>query len=94
MLTTSERQKSFRGFFYLIPFLFLFFTPSIYADFDSGLNNEQREEKQQELELLRQRMSDLRQKIEKQQAEKKLRNKIFKRHRSTYWRTYLCTEEN
>lgn len=78
MLTTSERQKSFRGFFYLIPFLFLFFTPSIYADFDSGLNNEQREEKQQELELLRQRMSDLRQKIEKQQAEKNSEIKFLK----------------
>ena len=72
MLNTSERIKLFRGVFYLIPILFLVFTPSIYAydDFDSGLSDEQREEKKEELENLRLRMSELRQKIEKKQVEK------------------------
>lgn len=80
MLTTSERQKSFRGFFYSISIIFLAFTPSIYAynDFDAGLNENQREEKQQELESLRQRMSELRQKIEKKQAEKNSETKFLK----------------
>ena len=78
MLTTSERIKSFRGFFYLISFLFLSFTPSIQADFDSGLDDEQRQEKKQELEILRQRMGELRQKIEKQQEEKDFATNFLK----------------
>ena len=78
MLTTSERQKSFRGFFYLLSFLLFVFSPYIHADFDSELSEKQREEKQQELENLRQRMSDLRQKIEKKQAEKNSETKFLK----------------
>jgi len=78
MLKTSERIKSFRGFFYLISFLSLFFTPSIQADFDSELDDEQRQEKKQELEILRQRMGELRQKIEKQQQEKDFATKFLK----------------
>ena len=78
MLTTSERIKSFRGFFYLISFLFLSFTPSIQADFDSELDDEQRQEKKQELEILRQRMGELRQKIEKQQQQKDFATKFLK----------------
>ncbi|MCK5386898.1 MAG: peptidoglycan DD-metalloendopeptidase family protein [Gammaproteobacteria bacterium] len=82
MPLTSEKNILFRGVFYLIPFLFLVFTPSIYADydddFDSGLSDEQREEKQQELEILRQRMSELRRKIEKKQEEKDSAAKLLK----------------
>ncbi len=78
MLTTSERIKSFRGLFYLISFLFLSFTPPIQADFDSELDDEQRQEKKQELEILRQRMGELRQKIEKQQQEKDFASKFLK----------------
>lgn len=80
MLLASERTKLFRGVFYLIPVLFLVFTPSIYAydDFDSGLSDEQREEKKEELENLRQRMSELRQKIEKKQVEKNSATKFLK----------------
>ncbi len=78
MLKTSERIKSFRGFFYLIPFLFLSFAPSIQADFDSELDDEQRQEKKLELERLRQRMGELRQKIEKQQQEKDFATKFLK----------------
>ena len=72
-------NKSFR---YLLVFLFLAFTPSIYADydddFDSDLSDEQREEKKQELETLRQRMGELRRKIEKNQEEKNSATKILK----------------
>ena len=81
MAVTSERIKSFRGFFYLLaPFLFLSFTPSIYADddFDSGLDYNQRQEKKQELEKLRQRMGELRQKIEKKQQAKDSATKFLK----------------
>lgn len=78
MLTTSERIKSFRGFFYLISFLSLSFTPSIQADFDSELDDEQRQEKKQELEILRQRMGELRQKIEQKQQEKDFATKFLK----------------
>ena len=78
MLTTSERQKSFRGFFYLLSFLLFVFSPYINADFDSELSENQREEKQQELENLRQRMSELRQNIEKKQAEKNSETKLLR----------------
>jgi len=80
MLNTSERTNLFRGVFYLISIFFLVFTPSIYADndFDSGLSDEQREEKKEELENLRQRMSELRQKIEKKQEEKNSATKFLK----------------
>ena len=78
MLKTSEKIKSFRGFFYLIPFLFLSFAPSIQADFDSELDDEQRQEKKLELERLRQRMGELRQKIEKQQQQKDFATKFLK----------------
>ena len=76
MHVISERKKSFRGVFYLLPFLFLSFTPSLYAEFD--LDDEQREEKKQELENLRYRMGELRQKIEKRQAEKDSVTKFLK----------------
>ncbi len=78
MLCTSEKNILFRGVFYLIPFLFLAFTPSIYADFDSELSDEQRQEKKQELETLRQRMDELRRKIEKNQEEKNSATKNLK----------------
>ena len=80
MLLTSERTNLFRGVFYLISIFFLVFTPSIYAynDFDSGLSDEQREEKKEELENLRQRMSELHQKIEKKQEEKNSATKFLK----------------
>ena len=78
MLRTSEKKILFRGVFYLIPFLFLVFTPSIYADFDSELSDEQRQEKKQELENLRQRMGELRRKIEKKQEEKNSATKFLK----------------
>lgn len=82
ILITSERIKSFRGVFYLISFLFLSFTPSIYADFDdepdSGLSDEQHQEKKQELEKLRERMAVLRQNIEKKQQEKDSAAKFLK----------------
>lgn len=80
MLNTSERINLFRGVFYLTSIFFLVFTPSIYAydDFDSGLSDEQREEKKEELENLRQRMSELRQKIEKRQEEKNSATKFLK----------------
>ena len=79
MAVTSERIKSFRGFFYLLT-LFLSFAPSIYAedDFDSGLDYNQRQEKKQELEKLRQRMGELRQKIEKKQQAKDSATKLLK----------------
>ena len=78
MLLTSGRIKSFRGFIYL--FLFLSFNPSIHADndFDSGLDYNQRQEKKQELEKLRQRMDELRQSIEKKQQEKDFASKFLK----------------
>ncbi|MCK4865981.1 MAG: hypothetical protein KAT06_11235, partial [Gammaproteobacteria bacterium] len=78
MLVTSERIKSFRGFFYF--FLFLSFNPSIQADddFDSGMDYNQRQEKKQELEKLRQRMRELRQRIEKKQQEKDFASKFLK----------------
>jgi len=78
MADTSERIKSFRGIFYL--FLFLSFIPSIYADddFDTGLSDEQRQEKKQELEKLRERMAVLRRNIEKKQEEKDSAAKFLK----------------
>ncbi len=78
MPKTSERIKSFRGFFCLIPFLFFFVTPSVFADFDSGLSDAQRQEKKQELEKLRERMAALRQRMEKKQAEKNSAAKLLK----------------
>jgi len=76
MASTSERNKLFRGAFYLIPFLF--FTSPLYADFNTGLSEEQREETQAELENLRQRMDELRRKIENKQAEKNSATKVLK----------------
>ena len=58
--------------YFLISFLCAF-TPSIYAFNDNqqpSLNKKQRQAQKQELEKLRQRMSELRRKIEKKQAEK------------------------
>ena len=78
MHKTSEREKSFRGVLFLLPFLFLSFTPSIYANFDSSLDDEQREEKKEELENLRHRMGELRQRIEKKQQEKDSATKFLK----------------
>ena len=80
MPIASERLKSFRGFFYLTPFLFFSFNTSIYADndFDSGLDYNQRQEKKQELKILRQRMGELRQLIEKKQQEKDFASKFLK----------------
>ncbi len=80
MLKTSEKNKSFRGCFYLLPFLFFVFTPSIYAGdgFDAGLSDEQREEKKEELNNLRQRMGVLRQKLEEKQQEKDSATKFLK----------------
>jgi murein hydrolase activator len=68
----------FRGILYLS--LFLFFTPAIHAynEFDSDLSDEQRQEKKQELELLRQRMGELRQKLEQKQQEKDSAAKFLK----------------
>ena len=78
MSVTSGRIKSFRGFFYITPFLFLSFNPSIYADFDPGLGYNQRQEKKQELEKLRRRMGELRKNIEKKQQEKDSATKFLK----------------
>ena len=80
MLLTSERTKSFGGFFYLSSFLFFSLSPSIHADddFDSGLDFNQRQEKKQELDTLRQRMGKLRQVIEKKQEEKDFASKFLK----------------
>lgn len=79
MVKTSERTKSFRGVFFLIPFLFLSFTPFIYADFDDdSLDEDQRQEKKQELDKLRQRMSLLRKKLEQKQEEKNAATKALK----------------
>ena len=78
MFKTSEREKSFRGVLFLLPFLLLSFTPSIYANFDSSLDDEQREEKKEELENLRHRMGELRQRIEKKQQEKDSATKFLK----------------
>ena len=80
MLLTSERTNLFRGVFYFLSVFFLVFTTPIYAynDFDSGLSDEKREEKKEELENLRQRMSELRQKIEKKQEEKNSATKFLK----------------
>ena len=80
MLKTSETIKSFRGFLTLLPFLLFAFNPYIYADsdFDSGLSDEQREEKKEELENLRHKMNELRRKIEKKQEEKNSATKSLK----------------
>ncbi len=73
----------YKNFRYLLPFfLFLSFTPSIYADFDddfdSGLSDDQRQERKQELDKLRKRMAALRHKIEKKQEEKNSAAKSLK----------------
>lgn len=80
MLKTSERLKSFRGFFYLA-ILFLSFPSYIQADYDESfdsLDEEQRQEKKQELAKLRQRMSVLRQNLEQKQQEKDSAAKFLK----------------
>ena len=80
MKETSERNNSFRGFFYYLFFLCFVFTPVLYAndDFDAGLSDDQRIEKKKELENLRQRMAVLRQKLEDKQQEKDSETKILK----------------
>lgn len=80
MKETSERNYSFRGFFYHLFFLCFFFTPVVNAndDFDASLSEEQRIEKKKELETLRQRMRVLRQKLEDKQQEKDSETKILK----------------
>jgi septal ring factor EnvC (AmiA/AmiB activator) len=86
MTATSERRysiriKSFRGVFYLLlPFLFLSFSPAIqaYSDDQAGLDFNQRQQKKQELEKLRQRMSELRKSIEAKQQEKDSAAKALK----------------
>ena len=80
MLETSEKIKLFRGFFALFSILFFAFNPSIYADSDfySGLSDEQREEKKEELKSLRHKMNELRRKIEKKQEEKNSATKSLK----------------
>ena len=79
MTKASERIISFRGFLTLLPFFFVF-NPSIYADndFDTGLSDEQREAKKEELVNLRYRMNELRRKIEKKQEEKDSATKFLK----------------
>ena len=80
MQSTSERIKSFRGTSALLLLLFSFST-YIQADSnDSGsaLDEEQRQEKQQQLEKLRQRMGELRQNLEKKQQEKDSAAKVLK----------------
>lgn len=78
----SARVKSIRGIFYLLSFLFLTFTPSIYADLDdesdAGLDFNQRQAKKQELEKLRQRIGKLRRSIEQKQEEKDSAAKYLK----------------
>lgn len=68
--------------FYLAPFLFFSFIPSIHANFDdepdSGLDYNQRQEKKHELEKLRRRMGELRQNIEQKQQEKNSATKFLK----------------
>lgn len=78
----SVRINSFRGIFYLIPFLFFSFSPSIQANFDdeprSGLDYNQRQEKKRELEKLRKRMAELRQNLDQKQQEKNSATKFLK----------------
>jgi len=79
MTETSEKIISFRGFLTLFPLLFFVFNPSSAdSDFASGLSDEQREEKKEELENLRYRMGELRRKIEKKQEEKNSATKLLK----------------
>ena len=88
MTETSERRysvriKSFRGLFYLLTFLTLLsLSPAIYADFkdktEPGLGFNQRQQKKQELEKLRQRMHALRKNIEAKQQEKDSATKALK----------------
>ena len=68
-------NKIFR---YPLLFLFLCFTPSIYAEPDTGLDDEQRQEKKQELAKLRQHMGELRKKIEEKQQKKDFASKFLK----------------
>lgn len=76
----SVRIKSFRGPFFLLPFLLLSFHTAIYADSvapkELGFN--QRQQKKQELEKLRQRMSELRNSIEEKQQQKNSASKALK----------------
>ena len=77
-------RKSFIKIFrYLLPYLFLSFISSIQAaDFDdeyeSSLSSEQRQEKKQELNVLRLRMNELREKIQKKTEEKNSAAKSLK----------------
>ena len=78
MLKSSGRIISFRGFSLLLPLviflLYVFFPVSVTAGYESNsatsLSADQREQKQQQLDKLRQQMSALRQKIQHRQAEK------------------------
>jgi len=76
----SVRIKSFRGTFYLLPFLLLSFNTAIYADSaaTTELGYNQRQQKKQELEKLRQRISQLRNSIEKKQQQKDSASKALK----------------
>ena len=77
-------RKSFIKIFrYLLPYLFLsFISPIQAADFDdeyeSCLSSEQRQEKKQELNVLRLRMNELREKIQKKTEEKNSAAKSLK----------------
>lgn len=77
-------RKSFIKIFrYLLPYLFLsFISPIQAADFDdeyeSSLSSEQRQEKKQELNVLRLRMNELREKIQKKTEEKNSAAKSLK----------------
>lgn len=71
----SKRIKSFRGIVSILSILSLLaFTPAIQADL--GFN--QRQQKQQELEKLRQRMAELRKSLEAKQQEKDSASKALK----------------
>ena len=67
--------NSFYPFFLLL--IFIFISP-LHADFDAELSDEQREEKQLELNKLREQMNALRKNIEHKQQEKDSASKILK----------------
>lgn len=76
----SFRIKSFRSIYLLLPFLLLLFSSAIQADYDddADLTVTQRQQKKHELEKLRQRMNELRQKLEEKQKEKNLAEQALK----------------
>lgn len=80
MRLPSERILSIRGFTLLATILLFTFSASIQADFDDddGLSYEQRQQKKQELDKLRERMAKLRLSIEKKQEEKDSASKLLK----------------